>query len=306
MDSRFLRLGLTALATLLLCVASATHAAADAAADEVLAAVPLSSFPLPASARCGAPACCPEPEDPCCKRLKFSVSLVGWLSAMDGTVGSGANDFDVDLSLGDVVDLLDKLDGLLQGNVRVDYGKWWARLGFSYMDLASDSDVRLNPGPGAGVSIPVSANITQAYYELVAGYNLKNAVGPRIGGCCSSLRYDVFAGVRWADMELAVTTPGVTRGGSQDWLDPVVGGAVTWDLKNRWSFDVDADIGGFGVNSSLTWRVRLGAMWSPTRWFGVVGGWLFLDYDYTTGSGASRFQWDVLTHGPFLGVNFRF
>ena len=89
-------------------------------------------------------------------------------------------------------------------------------------------------------------------------------------------------------------------------IDPIVGGRLRYVLKERWSFEIDADVGGFGAGSDITWRARVTAAWHPTRWFDVQLGWIWLDtfYQNQNFAGPSRFKWDVLMQGPYLGVGF--
>lgn len=38
----------------------------------------------------------------------------------------------------------------------------------------------------------------------------------------------------------------------------------------------------------------------------LIAGYRVLHQDYEDGSGANRFAFDVTTHGPIIGMNFRF
>lgn len=104
-----------------------------------------------------------------------------------------------------------------------------------------------------------------------------------------------------------VRIPGVTFGGidrtfeeSTDWVDPVVGGRVRADLGDRVSVVFLGDVGGFGIGSAsdFTWTAwatvayRLGDHWS-----------LGLGYKAQE---IDRESADLLTHGPVLGLRYRF
>jgi len=80
-------------------------------------------------------------------------------------------------------------------------------------------------------------------------------------------------------------------------------------LNQSIHIDVWGDIGGFGAASDLTWSAT-----------GVVGfdfelcelpmtvfaGYRAIAHDYSKGSGADRFVWDVVLHGPILGFSIQF
>ena len=42
----------------------------------------------------------------------------------------------------------------------------------------------------------------------------------------------------------------------------------------------------------------------PWKNAGFIAGYRALDQDYETGSGASRFKYDMRLAGPVLGINF--
>jgi hypothetical protein len=66
------------------------------------------------------------------------------------------------------------------------------------------------------------------------------------------------------------------------------------------------DIGGFGVSSDLPWQ----AFPYPKLALHPVGfrttGYRWLGRDYETGSGASKFRYDIIVHGPQLGLTLSF
>ncbi len=76
-------------------------------------------------------------------------------------------------------------------------------------------------------------------------------------------------------------------------------------LSERWGVRGEADIGGFGVGSDLTWNAQA----VLTYGFTVAGyeafaaaGYRALYWDYKDGG----FEWDVTMSGPILGAGVRF
>ena len=51
--------------------------------------------------------------------------------------------------------------------------------------------------------------------------------------------------------------------------------------------------------------LRVSAVRHGILWSGVVG-YRALSVDYEEGSGSSKYEYDVLQHGPILGVTARF
>ena len=46
----------------------------------------------------------------------------------------------------------------------------------------------------------------------------------------------------------------IARSGSVDWVDPVVGGRIRYNLVPGQDFILRGDVGGFGVGSQFTWN----------------------------------------------------
>jgi hypothetical protein len=93
---------------------------------------------------------------------------------------------------------------------------------------------------------------------------------------------------------------------SKDWIDPIIGARFRADLSKKFSLAVRGDIGGFSVGSDFTWNASaiLGYHFSQT-----VSAWLgyrALGVDYESGSGFSKFKYDVIMQGPIVGLGFHF
>jgi opacity protein-like surface antigen len=142
----------------------------------------------------------------------------------------------------------------------------------------------------------------------------------------SALRFDLRAGGRYvymkgevevsAQIAGTIVTPqnvipfsgglAADSGGRRQWIEPLVGGAVWWDVNDRLRLMVRGDIGGFGVGSDLSWQVVGGVEWDVRDWFAIFAGYRLLDIDFVDGSGPRRFAFDVQMQGPYLAAMFRF
>jgi hypothetical protein len=250
-----------------------------------------SCSPMPCRTRC----------EPRCWRVTLSVG--GWLFGQDGHATVRGRRTDVDLSPADSLDaLFDYGEGVFQGRLRASYGRWTFRAAGSTLTLGDGAE--FSEGPVSGIDAELGLDLFQAD----VGYLLGKSI---VGGSCdcpSTLSYDVFAGFRYFNVDAAIEARGVLAkvSGSKDFFDPIIGARATLNLGNRWSIDLEGDLGGFGVGSDLSWSLRAGVRYQVARWFSAEVGYKLLDIDYAEGAGANRFEWDMLLSGPYLALNFHF
>jgi len=79
---------------------------------------------------------------------------------------------------------------------------------------------------------------------------------------------------------------------------PIIGKTLT--------FDGHFGIGGFGAASEFTWQAFPSFNWHFSKWGSAQLGYRWLGTDYETGSGFRKFRYDVIVHGPQLGLTVRF
>ena len=102
----------------------------------------------------------------------------------------------------------------------------------------------------------------------------------------------------------------IARGGSVDWVDPLVGGRIRHQLVPGHELMLRGDIGGFGAGSEFSWNV-LGAysfkicIYDGVTYSGLLG-YRALDVDYEQGAGRTKYEYDVLQHGPLTGLSIAF
>ncbi|MPR08627.1 hypothetical protein [Microvirga tunisiensis] len=70
-----------------------------------------------------------------------------------------------------------------------------------------------------------------------------------------------------------------------------------------------SDIGGFGVRGKFSWQAIGGYGFDFGDWNGItfsgVIGYRALSVDYAQGEGRHRYEFDMLQHGPVLGLSMR-
>src|SRR4051812_14991292 len=101
----------------------------------------------------------------------------------------------------------------------------------------------------------------------------------------------------------------VARSGMVDWVDPLVGGRVRMEVAPGHELFVRGDVGGFGVGSKFSWQAVGGysydyAVKDGITYSGLIG-YKALYVDYAQGQGRKRYEFDMLQHGPVLGVSLR-
>ena len=60
------------------------------------------------------------------------------------------------------------------------------------------------------------------------------------------------------------------------------------------------------MSSDFVWQGAALLTWQPWKYAQFIAGYRAVGIDYETGSGPSRFVYDVTLSGPVLGLNFRF
>lgn len=211
----------------------------------------------------------------------FRYAVYGWAEALDGDMT--VRGLDVPVSM-DFSDILDDLDVGLMGAFEVGRGDWSLLTDINYTKLGTDV------GAPGGV---IDLEFEQLLIQMVLSRRVvSNGV----------VDLDVMAGARGNWFDLDVAQGGLGRSVDLDWVDPTVGVRFRTRLSPEFYLRGLADIGGFGVESDLTWQVMLGVGWQFSESGGLLLGYRALGTDYSEGA----FNYDVTAHGPVFGVEFRF
>lgn len=120
-------------------------------------------------------------------------------------------------------------------------------------------------------------------------------------------QFDIVAGLRYNNVKLKydfISLP-FSNNMRENWLDPIVGVRYRYQPGSQWGLQLRGDIGGFGVGSDFTWQTIGLIDYQPWKYVSLIGGYRALSLDYETGGGRNKFEYDVIIHGPVLGINFR-
>lgn len=162
--------------------------------------------------------------------------------------------------------------------------------------------------PGLGITIPPGARVdgkvdTQQFMAtLLGGYRLLDR---------PDFTVDLLGGMRlWHianDIHVATDHPltGRHRASYREdfgWVDPLIGTRIFIPLTSHWSLQSEADLGGFGAGSDITWSLLANATYTFTDTLSVSAGYKALKVDYD----HNGHVYDTLLSGPVVGVTWRF
>jgi hypothetical protein len=213
--------------------------------------------------------------------------------SIDGHAGIGrVNGVDVDVNTSDIIDKLD-MGAMVHFVARHESG-WGVALDYAFMDLSDNIT-----GPRGGV---LSGDVRQGMLEAML------VKGTRSGDA----QLDYFAGLRWWDNDLDVTIDPVILPGTvsasveEDWVDLVIGARWMNPINEKWTFVLRGDIGAGG--SDFTASTIIGFRYSIGKSTELDLGYKALLVDYETGTPGQPgyFKYDTTTHGPAIGLAFKF
>jgi len=119
--------------------------------------------------------------------------------------------------------------------------------------------------------------------------------------------FDALAGGRYWYLSNEVTIKtnvlgSISRKESVNWIDPVIGARAFYNITDKLSVLGQADIGGFGAGSKLTWSVFGTVNYTFNQNWTLSAGYKHLAVDYD----KNDYVFDIEMSGPVLGVTYRF
>ena len=173
----------------------------------------------------------------------------------------------------------------------------------------------VSPAISGALGAALDFKYQMAIVELGAAYEVAQ-LGP--------VAFDVLAGARYwnqtADIGLSVAGTlnlgdlsvsagrAIARSGTVDWVDGFAGARARVTVAPGQNLMLRGDIGGGG--STFTWQALAAYSYDFTTRNGItysgVLGYKALYVDYAQGSGRTLYEFDMLQHGPVIGLNIRF
>ena len=204
-------------------------------------------------------------------------------AGLDGDVtmkgGSVWVSVDVDMSFGEI---LENLEFGFMGAYRMQKNKWSVGTDVIYMGLGT-----------SGARGQAELDVDQWMVEVNGGYEVRTYF-TLIGG----LRYNSLAN------RLFLPASENEVKASEDWVDPLVGGRLSWQLGPEWRIHFRGDVGGFGIGSNFAWQAMPILEWMPSERLSALLGYRILGTDYENEDHG--FKYDMTVTGPSLGLSAHF
>ena len=226
---------------------------------------------------------------------KYSAALYLWMANIDGKQTVKGQEADLDVGFGDILDVL---EFAAQGHVEaIRDNQWGLFIDGTYLKLGADAE-----------NGPIKLDVDYKYWLWEAGGIYRANTWTTGNGQAA---VDLLLGGRYTrmDVKLDFKKPPLSDiDGDESWTDLFAGARWLTPLPNNWTMSLRGDIGGFGISGSsdLALHGTLLFDWNFSPNWDLVAGYRALYQDYKSGSGANKFAYDATTHGPLLGLAYRF
>ena len=223
------------------------------------------------------PAAAETPSSP-----KHRVTLYFLGAGLTGQVGMAGWSTDIDLSLSEI---LENLDFGFMGAYRFHQDSWSVGTDVIYLGLGSK-----NERPGTAQT---ELTIDQWMVELSGGYRVRPFL-------------TLIGGGHYNSLSNRVTSTATSReiNATENWIDPFLGGWLTFTPGSGWVVHLRADAGGFGLGSDFAWQVMPALEWTAVERVSVLLAYRVIGIDYENEDNG--FEYDVVISGPALGLSGRF
>ena len=233
-------------------------------------------------------------------KWEVEVTPYFWAASLRGDVTIKGQDSNVNIKFLDLAEYVD-VGGM--AHVEARKGNWGIFTDGIYLKLSATGDAVRQRAGLVGGNLKVEVWIV----ELGGFYRVGQWVPDE-----RKVSLDVIGGARYWDLkgDLSFSAPnaGIALGNSKsrDWVDPFVGLRMNANLTKDFYFQARGDIGGFGVGSDVTWNLSGIFGYSFTPAVDAWMGYRAMMANYETGSGLSKFKWDITMQGPVMGMGFKF
>jgi hypothetical protein len=241
---------------------------------------------------------------------------------VNGDVTVGGVEVPINAGIGDIFDVaINTLNFAAFGRVEAWKGPWGIVFDGAYANLGTAQTVEI-PLPSelqlfglpSEIDIDAAVGVSFSRFDLAAAYrfgdgNLPNALrtadtefdlGPFLFDAIAGLRLQTFTN------ELVLTSnlgDEFDFSDSQTFLEPMLGGHARWNMSDNLAVLTGASISGFGIGD-LTLSVD---GYAGIDWLFSGNTSLLASYRFTyVDSSSDSLGLNLFTHGPLIGVKFRF
>ena len=258
----------------------------------------------------------------------YTAMPYGWLPSISGSTTIKGRTTDVNATVFDLLNRPIPADMFgLMGAFEARRGPFAIMSDVVYAKLgASGSAARersVNRFVGGTLSADVSVKFEMVIAEAAVAYEVLRWRGEAPG---TQTAIDLYGGGRlwWqtAESDLALAAGlnigNLTRNGSRaiaasgdvSWVDPLVGLRLRHQFSPATEVMLRGDVGGFDAGSKFSWEVMGNFNWeflrTQTAVWSAMLGYRALYVDFEKGGGNTLYRYDILMHGPIVGVTARF
>lgn len=215
-----------------------------------------------------------------------SLSIYGWFPALDSTISTTFGDLDMSVS---AKDLISNLDMALMGAYEINNGQWGFVGDLFYSDISANK-------PGALGFASADLDLKLIILNGFATYRVSQT---------STSAIDVYGGLRAYDMMIDGQFNGGANpsfGGSDTWIDPVIGIRGNWSISEKWGFSAVVDLGGFGIGSEMSGQFLGTFDYALKDQWELRFGYRYLAIDKPISGRDARID----LHGPIFGATYSF
>jgi len=256
----------------------------------------------------------------------FQFTPYGWTPWVQGDAVIKGRRFNVYAT---PVDVLEHLDFSWMSYMQAKNGPLTLFADVIYVDESASDSFFKSDSLGQVISVTLGAALAADYrFWIVEAGGMYEVMRwrARQGAGAPDTFLELLAGGRYWHQELDVTVAlagtlnvfGLTvsgntalaQSGAVQWVDPFLGARLRWQPAPGEELSLRGDLGGFGAGSKFTWQALAAYSWrlcqqGPLTLDGYLA-YRALAVDYTEGSGVDRYVFDVVQHGPVVGVTGRF
>jgi hypothetical protein len=228
-------------------------------------------------------------------RWQLQLTPYLWIPAQNGTVGVRGRSSSVDFDIGDTFDTISDNFNFAAA-MHAELSRDRLTLFGDVMYLSLEADNTTTPAGSADI------RMDQGIFELGFAYA---AIHTQRSTEQRGLTLEPLTGIRVQYLSLEIDPDAAdSASASQTWIDGFVGARANIDLTSRIALRLRGDIG-MG-DSDLTWNALAGIDLTLSQRTALQLGYRALGTDYTDGSGTSRFEYDMILHGPYAALTISF
>src|SRR5450432_559784 len=228
------------------------------------------------------------------KKYKVYVEPYLMFTSMSGTTGIGIlpNTF-ICVPASEVFSHL-KIGGMLYAEVHNDKLAYTSDL--FYANLTQDASTKNNVLSG-------TATLKQFLWELEGLYRLNPWLEAGVGARINSIQVGLNVLTN-----LAGGNPVFSGTKTNTWVDPLIVARLKTVIHDKWLLQLRADIGGFGIGSSLAWQLQPDIFYRASRLLQLGLGYRIISMNYTNGDKGTDnyFLYDMQEYGPQIRIGFNF